>query len=130
MKWIKSFTLVELLVAVCILSAISLSLGGVLFSGMKLWRRTENAVFFRKDVLLGLERLCRQLRQHARVPDIDFAGDSGRMEFSTLAKNSISKMVYEFGASSGQFSYRKIRYQDVLSKNDNENDKKNLFSAG
>ncbi len=127
--FLTGFTLVELLIVVCIFSILTLGLGGVLSSGIGLWQRAWAVGFSQTEVLLELEGFSRRLRLNLSVPAIEFLGQTDRIEFPALIDNSILKLTYIFDPASKEFLCRETKYEDVLAQRDNEYTEKTLFSA-
>ena len=127
----KGFTLIELLISVCIFAIIAGALGGVLFSGIKLWRRAQDVGYSQTNVLLELELFSRRIRQSLEIEHIPFQGDGTYLEFSTLSANSILKVRYRFNSMNRSLIYGKIEYEDTIEESLDEEEfvEKSLFKV-
>jgi len=114
----EGFTLIELLISICIFSIIAAALGGVLFSGVELWRRAQDVGYVQARTLLELEFFSRRLRQSLNIEEIPLRGDNVSIEFPTLTNNSLLKVRYIFDSSDKEFRYGKIGYQDILEQDE------------
>ena len=123
------FTLIEVLVVASIFSIVALGLGGVLFSGVKLWQRAHDIGFIKTKVLLELEIISKRLRQSLDMPVIEFTGHSDRMEFPTVIGGEVFKVLYRFDAATKNFLYKKIKYEDVLAQQAGDYTDTVLFDA-
>ena len=90
----KSFTLIEVLVVVSIVSALAVALIGVLNSGLSLTRRAKSVNYHSNMVALELEILASYLRQSVYLEKIAFVGDSQGFEFATI-KDDEAKIVID-----------------------------------
>ncbi len=128
MKLNKSFTLVEILIVVCIFAIIAGSLGMTLFSALKLWQRAQAAGFIQTNILLSFESFSHNLRQAVLFPEFDFLGKKDKVEFMTIINDEIYKIEYKFSVSD-LFSSKKTKYQDLIEEKDNQYSENELFKA-
>ena len=124
----KSFTLVELLIAVCIFSIIAGALGATLFSALKLWQRARATGYSQTNILLTIESLSRDLRQSFILAEVDFKGNKEEIEFATIIGDEIYKLNYSFSSIKG-FTVEKTKHKDIVAKKDNIDSEIILFKA-
>jgi len=123
------FTLVEIVVALCIFSFISLSAAGAFFSGIKLWERANSGAGNVSELALGYARISKDIHQSFVVADVPFVGKSEVCEFLTLRSKNIVKVVYSLDKATDNFIVRKISYADVLSGNEDRYSEQVLFKV-
>jgi prepilin-type N-terminal cleavage/methylation domain-containing protein len=120
----RGFTLVEMLVALCVLAIFSVGLASVFFSGMKLYKKVSGDT----QGTLELETFSRDLRQTWTMSAIKFSGNSSRVEFPAVLNYRVAKVIYEYDPLNKQFICRWIDYRDILNHKE-EYEQKVLFSA-
>jgi len=98
---VRAFTLIELLVVILALSAVSLTLYGVLNSGIKIWRVVNQAIP-EEEVNIFLEKFTSEVRNSFNFNGIDFLGKTEDLEFATLVASqrlglrSAGKVKYSY----------------------------------
>jgi len=90
----SGFTLIETLVVIGLSAIIGVSLLSSFVMGMKVWKRTASPDFVHRKVILGLEKLSRDLRSVYDYPDIGFNGGSTELSFANIDKDKIWNVSY------------------------------------
>ena len=84
---VKGFTLVELLVALCIFSIMTAAVVSVLSSGLKVYKRIKSFSGTQTDALIALEKLERDLNNTFIITGIDFSGSAENVSFPAASHN-------------------------------------------
>lgn len=131
----KSFTLMELLIAVSIFSVIALCLYSVFSGGIRIWQRQEQGFRYSHSIRLALDRMAKELRnainysqpEKAGLETSDeqnllFLGEAKKVSFMTLIGGEIAKVSYvlEEGADQKGILKRKIVFQKEGFKDENQ----------
>lgn len=92
----RGFTLVEILVTMCIFSIVTVGLVGCLLSGLKLWRQSSSGSGSHNLALLELEDLFQNLRHTVYLPGGNLTGTDSRLGFTGADSGRLIRFVYEF----------------------------------
>jgi len=98
------FTFVELLIAVSILSVISLTVYSTLNNGVKIWRRINTAIP-EEDYAVFSDKFGREVRNTLRFSSMRFFGNKDRIEFPSpvrfneLGMETVGKVIYAYDPS-------------------------------
>lgn len=95
----SGFTLVELLIAVSIFSAISLAIFSTFSSGASILRRVKDINFPRQRILLKAQRLARELREQPNYKKKLFQGSNDKVSFAGSQDYFPSRITYYFDSS-------------------------------
>jgi prepilin-type N-terminal cleavage/methylation domain-containing protein len=90
----SAFTLVEMLLAVSILAAVTVSLYQALSHGLRVWERSRQ-LSVEEDVMIFFDKLATDLRNSFDFSLFDFEGGSGRIVFSTVISVPMGKGAEE-----------------------------------
>lgn len=102
----RGFTLLELLLVVCMLSVISLAIYSTFNNGVKIWQRL-NKPLAEEDVGIFFDKFSRDIRNVFWFSGIDFSGSGKSLEFPTLVhsvrlqKRTVGQIGYFFDSASG-----------------------------
>ena len=83
----KSFTLIEVLLVVSLLSVISLAVYHTLSNCIKVWQRANRA-FLEADIAIFFEKVNHELKNSVFFSQIPFDGKSAKLDFATVIKTS------------------------------------------
>ena len=81
----RSFTLIEVLLVVSLLSVISLAVYHTLNNGIKVWQRA-NRVVLEADIAIFFEKISQELANSIFFTPIPFSGKSTRLNFAAVIK--------------------------------------------
>ena len=108
----RSFTLIELLITAAIMALVSLAILSVFAGGINVYGRLRSYSNVRKDILLSLERVEKDLRSACNISEIKFNGESSRITFPALVNANPSSGIRE--PSPGSISYYVDAYEHYL----------------
>ncbi|MDB4349758.1 prepilin-type N-terminal cleavage/methylation domain-containing protein [Omnitrophica bacterium] len=98
------FTLVEMLVVSAIVVVISLAIYTTFNNGIKIWERA-NETIPEEDLNIFFDRFSSDLRNGFNFKEIEFKGNSDRLEFATLVisprlkKRTIGQVIYFYDSA-------------------------------
>jgi len=113
------FSLLELTVAVLILSAVAVAIAATLSAGVKVWSRATGSDRLLPDVLVTAEILKRDLGNAARFYGQPFRGGGDQVTFASLLPRpgsdgtkayDIGTVSYRFDGTAGRLMRRAWRY--------------------
>lgn len=81
----RAFSLIELMIAVLILSVVIISIYGVFSAGIKAWQRGSEDRDFKK-IRIGLLKIQKELRSSFIFSEAPFKGASSQMTFPVIVK--------------------------------------------
>lgn len=114
----KSFTLIELLMAIGMIAVISLAIYNVFDSGAKIWQRLYKSAGA-EDLNIFLDKLAGDLRNSFYFPGINFLGTENSIEFATYVKSpqmdrtTVGKAVYSYNGDAGIVKLQKLDYAQI-----------------
>ena len=88
----KSFTLIESLIVVTLLSIIGLSVFTAFSNGLKIWERSHRAVV-EEDVAIFFERLTQDLANAFEFSLIKFEGSEIKLKFATIVTTEADRKL-------------------------------------
>ncbi len=101
----RGFTLIEMLIALGILSTVTLAAAAALRTGVDAWRRTELTTRMTQEARRVLEELGRELRASATVPGKPWELEADRLAFDTVRIDGEDpgyfRMTYFIGKKDG-----------------------------
>jgi prepilin-type N-terminal cleavage/methylation domain-containing protein len=109
-----AFTLIEILVAVCIFAIIVVGLGATLSSGLKLWKKANEFSYEEVVLMAEIEMLSKNIRSIFVLEDVPIKGTSNSLEFPVLEGTMIFKNTYSYDAATKKLSLEKTTYEDIL----------------
>ena len=95
----RSFSLVELLIALSIFAVVSIAIYSTFNSGMTVLRRVRNIDLAQQNVLLKEERFAKELRQQVVLRKPLFSGAKDRISFGAIVDNTPGRLTYLFDSS-------------------------------
>ncbi len=114
----NSFTLIELLLVVVLLSVVSLAMYAVLNNGIKIWQRVNKGLP-QEDVFIFFDKFSRDLRNSFKFSTIKFSGRETSLEFATvinsprLQKTTVGRVLYSYDRQMQVFSRQQDDYSQV-----------------
>lgn len=112
----RSFTLIELLIAISIFSVVSIAVYSTFSSGLSVLRRVKDIDFLRQRVLIKEERFSRELRQMPALRTPLFSGGQEKISFAGLVEEEPCRITYYFDASAKVLLRVTDRLADILTK--------------
>ena len=94
----KGFTFVEAMVVLALAAVIGASLASSFILGMRAWKRATQMNYIDQKALIGLERLCSDVRQVFNDTGIPLTGRADFLEFATISDDKIWHIVYAYSA--------------------------------
>jgi prepilin-type N-terminal cleavage/methylation domain-containing protein len=125
----KAFTLIELLLTLCIFSVVSLSVYSTFNQGMKVWKRANQMNTKERKTLLKIEKLQRQIRQSFINKDIVFSGEKQQICFPQVINSEALRLTYAFDLDKKQIVYAADKLSDVILEEDKEDKPKPKFQT-
>jgi prepilin-type N-terminal cleavage/methylation domain-containing protein len=125
----SAFTLIEILVAVCIFAVIVVGLGATLNSGLKLWKKANESGYEEINFLLEIEKLNRNIREVFVIEGIPIIGNSVNLEIPVLEGAMIFRNHYSFDAATKKLTLEKTTYESILADKSEVYSKKDCFEA-
>jgi prepilin-type N-terminal cleavage/methylation domain-containing protein len=123
----RSFTFLELIIVVTIFSILSLAVYGTFNSGLRLWQRIQDKSLLQRKVLLGMERISKDLHQALNFSKIGFSAKTTEIVFAVLDGDEILKVTYFLEAQ--DLYYREENFRDVIAEKKNNAKLKRLLSG-
>ena len=103
----KSFTLIELLLVVSMLSMVSLALFNTMANGLKIWDRSRKFVV-EEDAAIFFDKIGYDLRNCFAYSKIPFVGKENRIRFATRVRNTredVNQWIEKMGAVEYYFDF-------------------------
>jgi hypothetical protein len=97
----ESFTFIELIIVVSILSLVSLTIYSTLANGTKIWQ-TVNRVLPEEDLQIFLDKFAHDIANTLKFGSIRFLGEPDRLEFAcvvyspSLNNKTVGKIIYGY----------------------------------
>lgn len=95
--------MIELLITASIAVLISMAVFAVFSAGVNVYERVSGYSDIRRDVLLSLEKIEKDLRNACNVSSLEFRGEASKMTFPALVSAGLAEDKKEF--SPGSVSY-------------------------
>jgi prepilin-type N-terminal cleavage/methylation domain-containing protein len=112
----QGFTLIEMLVAIAILSVLALTVYGAFSNGLRLWQRI-NQEESHEDINIFLLKLSYELRRCFKFSNIKFLGEEDNISFATLIKadreETIGQVNYFFDGSANTINRVQSNYSQL-----------------
>jgi len=114
----RGFTLIELLIAAAIGAMIALAVGATFAGGLKIYNSIESRGGARTDVLLGLEKMERDLRSMLALSDITFNGGPKNITFAGIVNSSLGSVTYYLDEKKENLIRKEANYPQALAEGD------------
>ncbi len=114
----NSFTLIELLLVVVLLSVVSLAMYAVFNNGIKIWQRI-NKRLPQEDVSIFFDKFSRDLKNSFKFSAIRFSGSVTSLEFATvinsprLQKTTVGRVTYSYDPQAEVLNRQQDDYSQV-----------------
>lgn len=134
-KRTQSFTLVEMLIVVSLVSVISISLSTAIINGAKIWFRV-NRLVVEEDIALVIDRLNLELRSTFRLTGIEFKGRERTLSFATHVPTKVDariaggKTEYTYQMGRAQYSFNREKKKFLVEYANYGLTAKNVFFPG
>jgi len=125
----SAFTLIEILVTICIFAVIVVALGATLTSGIRLWKRANESGYEEVNFLIESEKLNENIRETFALEDIPLLGDKHSLQLPSLEGTMIFKSIYSFSPATKKLSLEKTTYENILADKEEIYLKKDLFEV-
>jgi prepilin-type N-terminal cleavage/methylation domain-containing protein len=125
----RGFTLIEVLVAVCIFAVIVVGLGSTLNSGLKLWKKANQRSYEDINYLIEFEMLSKNIRQIFSIESIPVVGDSKSLQLPVIEGAMIFRNSYSYDAATKNLSLEKTSYEDILGQAEKVYEKRDCLKA-
>lgn len=112
-KFIKGFTLLELIISGAIMCLVSIAVYSVLAGGINIWKKANQDRGNGYGLRLIAEKLSSELRNSFQFSTIPFEGTEDSIAFAALVDNGISRVSY-FINEDNVFCHRLQSYSDIF----------------
>ncbi|MCX5703169.1 MAG: prepilin-type N-terminal cleavage/methylation domain-containing protein, partial [Candidatus Omnitrophica bacterium] len=113
-----SFTLIELIIVIAILSVVSLAIYSTLASGTKIWQ-TVNRVLPEEDLQIFLDKFSYDIENTLKFRSIRFLGQSDSLEFACvinsprLNNKTAGKIIYSYNPEKDILYKQELDYSQI-----------------
>ena len=114
----ESFTLIELIIVIAILSVVSLAIYSTLTNGTKIWQ-TVNRVLPEEDLQIFLDKFSYDIENTLRFRSIRFLGEPDSLEFACvvysprLNNKTVGKIIYSYNPEKDILYKRELDYSQI-----------------
>jgi len=117
----RGFTLIEVMVALTIFSAIAVSIGACVMSGLRIWNNIKNVNFAKANFILDMDRVAGELRRTIDIPEIGFEGKSLEVSFPFVdGKNAVVRLAYLYDPEKKALFRKVTTLRAILDKKDDK----------
>jgi len=125
----SGFTLIESLIVVAIFSLVFVVLYSGFSSGMRVWRAfSKGGIATSRQMWLGLEKVCRDIRSSIACDGIEFEGDGDSFSFPSVRDYEVSQIKYFYKKGRKTLYCTRTTYADLLEERESDV-KKEVFKA-
>ncbi len=124
----KSFTLIEVLVAVTIFAILAGGLAGVFFSGIKIWQKLEEASID-DDLYIAMETFSSALRQNLKHKSFQAKCRPDGIDFVSNRQGKVHKLSFYFKSAKKAFFMKSADYRSIFLLKDIAVKERNLTSV-
>jgi len=95
----RGFTLIEIVISTSIFFVIALVVCSMFASGLNIWKKNNEIIFFEHKIATGLEKLSKDLRNTFKFSEdtfkgVGFEGEDDSVAFASLVEGGIGRTVY------------------------------------